>query len=115
MGVLEGKTARGHVCRPHAYCGALGTAPRRTGAKATMLRIETFAPVHRCTAPSTSSLRRWITRQDLVAGSVQEDGGGVGSAWGMGEGAMGHDVLVGVAEEGADDARLEDLALLLRR
>ncbi|HEY3563319.1 MAG TPA: sigma-70 family RNA polymerase sigma factor [Kribbella sp.] len=31
-----------------------------------MLRIETFAPARRATAPSTSSLRRWITRQDLV-------------------------------------------------
>jgi hypothetical protein len=28
---------------------------------------------------------------------------------------MGHDVLVGVTEEGADAARLEDLALLLRQ
>jgi hypothetical protein len=33
----------------------------------------------------------------------------------MGEGAMGHDVLVGVTEEGSDAARLEDLALLLRQ
>ncbi len=43
-----------------AYCAALGTAPRRTGAKATMLRIETFAPARRCTAPSTCSLRRGV-------------------------------------------------------
>src|SRR5215216_634865 len=73
MGVLEGKTARGHVCRPHAYCGALGTAPRRTGAKATMLRIETFAPARRCTAPSTSSLRRWTTREDLLLRRDRDD------------------------------------------
>ena len=32
-----------------------------------MLRIETFAPARRCTAPSTSSLRRGITRHDLDA------------------------------------------------
>ena len=30
-----------------------------------MLRIETFAPARRCTAPSTCSLRRGTTRHDL--------------------------------------------------
>ncbi len=38
-----------------ACCAALGGAPRCTGAKATMLRIETFAPAHRATPPSTCS------------------------------------------------------------
>ncbi|MDX3004527.1 hypothetical protein PWY87_22755 [Kribbella solani] len=56
----------GPVWQSTAYCGAPGTAPRRTGAKATMRRIETFAPARRATAPGTSSLRRWIARQDLV-------------------------------------------------
>ena len=37
-----------------------------------MLRIETFAPARRCTAPSTSSLRRWITRKDLAEQVVAE-------------------------------------------
>jgi hypothetical protein len=58
---------RGLVSRSRAYCAALGTAPRRTGAKATMLRIETFAPARRCTAPSTCSRRRGSGRQALGA------------------------------------------------
>jgi hypothetical protein len=38
------------------------------------------------------------------------------SAWGLlGEAWMGAEVRVGVVEEGADDARLEELALVLRR
>ncbi len=32
-----------------------------------MLRIETFAPARRCTAPSTSSLRRRVLRHPLRA------------------------------------------------
>jgi hypothetical protein len=35
-----------------------------------MLRIETFAPARRCTAPSTCSLRRGIGRDALAAVSV---------------------------------------------
>ena len=63
---LWGRT-KGLPSRSHAYCAALGTAPRRTGAKATMLRIETFAPARRCSAPSTCSRRRGSGRQALGA------------------------------------------------
>src|SRR3954470_23469328 len=45
-----------------AYCAALGTAPRCTGGKATMNHIEASPPAHRCTAPSTCSLRRGSPR-----------------------------------------------------
>jgi hypothetical protein len=38
-----------------------------------MLRIETFAPARRCTAPSTSSLRRGITSQHLSEVTVRPD------------------------------------------
>ncbi len=38
-----------------------------------MLRIETFAPARRATAPSTSSLRRGITRKDLEFSHTVEE------------------------------------------
>src|SRR4051812_42975448 len=49
----------------------------------------------------------------LVAGRGQAHGWSVGL--GDGGGSMGAEVRVGVAEDGADEARLEELALLLRQ